>query len=131
MRCGRLLVWLVSLVLVLGACTSGDDGGDTSTTRAVSSTTTTTSTTEPPLDLQAHAEGLVVGIRSEGDFLNFDSPGILGIGEGSGIAIDSDGLILTAATAVVGADRINVYVAGEEFPLVGQLDAAVECARIY
>lgn len=130
MRCGRLLVWLVSLVLVLGACTSGDDGGDTSTTRAVSSTTTTTSTTEPPLDLQAHAEGLVVGIRSEGDFLNFDSPGILGIGEGSGIAIDSDGLILTAATAVVGADRINVYVAGEEFPLVGQLDAAVECANL-
>ena len=80
----------------------------------------TISTTEPPLDLQAYAEGLLVGIESEGDFASFDSPGMVTIGAGSGIVISTDGLILTSATAVtVPPDRINVYAPGEEYPLVG------------
>lgn len=126
MRCGRILVGLVATTVLLSSCTSGGDE-ETATTRAAETTTTT----EPPLDMQAHAESLLVEIRSEGDFLNLDAPGTVTVGEGSGVVIAAnDGLILTTANSVVGADRINIYVPGEEFPLVGEIDAAAECANL-
>ncbi len=80
--------------------------------------------------MQAHAEGILVGVSAEGDFLELDAPGVASIGEGTGVVVSEDGLILTAATSVVGSDRINVFLPGEEFPLVAELDAAAECVNL-
>ena len=123
----RFLVigWLIGLLLMAG-CSSGDESEETSTT-VIAETTTTT---EPPLDLQAHAESLLVGIESEGDFLGLDSPRSVSVGSGTGIVVDTEGLILTTATSVIGAERINVFVPGVEFPIAGELDSAAECVNL-
>jgi S1-C subfamily serine protease len=92
--------------------------------------TTTTSTTaipavEPSFDAVVWGLEHVVEVRSEGTFAA-DAPA----GFGSGVVIDEDGLILVPATAVIGADRINVTVPDEEFPLRGSIEAVAECSNL-
>lgn len=125
----RRVRWLAGALLgmlVVSACSPAEEAATTTAAPAPIVTTTT----EPPLDLAAYAQEVVVSIESEGDFLQVDSPSTIPIGEGSGVVIAEDGLILTTATSVVGSDRINVFIPGEEFPVVGVLDAAAECANL-
>ncbi|NNF65037.1 MAG: serine protease [Acidimicrobiia bacterium] len=116
--------WLVSLVLVAAACTS--QPAETTigpTTSTVAPTTTTTL-----LDVEALANRHLVEIRSEGTFLDRSGPDAPGMG--TGLIVSADGLVLTTATAVVGADRINVFVADEEFPIEARIEALAECQNL-
>jgi S1-C subfamily serine protease len=116
-RRGTVLIALFISTLFAAGCTLG---GDETTT-----TTQPTTTTEPAFDPLAWAQDHVVGISSEGTFAE-DAPA----GFGAGLVVDEDGLILVAATAVVGADRVNVTVADEEFPIQGKVEASAECSNL-
>jgi S1-C subfamily serine protease len=115
---GTVLIALFISTLFAAGCTLGAEETTTSTTQP-------TTTTEPPFDPLAWAEDHVVGISSEGTFAE-DAPA----GFGAGLVVDEDGLILVAATAVVGADRVNVTIAGEEFPIQGRVEALAECSNL-
>ncbi len=116
------------VTLLAAGCSPGNADGEEDA--VVSTPTTTTTTTEPPLDIAEHATGLLVGIEAEGQFLPAEEAGTTEVGRGTGLILAETGLVLTSATSVVGADRINVYIPGEEFPLVGTLEAAAECANL-
>lgn len=116
--------WLVSLFMVAAACTS--QPADTTigpTTSTVAPTTTTTL-----LDIATLANRHLVEIRSEGTFLERSGPDAPGTG--TGLIVSADGLVLTTATAVVGADRINAFVADEEFPIEARVEALAECQNL-
>jgi len=111
-----LAFFILSLVAV--GCTLGAEETTTTTSRP-------TTTTEPAFDPLAWAQEHVVGISSEGTFAEDAAAGY-----GAGLVVDEDGLILVAATAVVGADRVNVTVEGEEFPIQGRVEALAECSNL-
>lgn len=115
-RSGTVLIALFIVLLTAGC----DRGAEETTT-----TTRPTTTTEPAFDPLAWAQDHVVGISSEGTFAEDARAGF-----GAGLIVDEKGLILVAATAVVGADRINVTIADEEFPMQGSVEAVAECSNL-
>jgi len=117
----RLMAFLAILAfsLVLGACTGGAD--EDTTTVAPSST----STTEPAFDPNAWATTYLVEVESEGALGEESAAGF-----GSGLVVGEEGLIVVPATAVVGADRVNVLIADEEFPVEGAVEAMAECSNL-
>ncbi|HSF87623.1 MAG TPA: trypsin-like peptidase domain-containing protein [Acidimicrobiia bacterium] len=113
----RLGTLLAALAFVVAAC-SGDSMAETTTTLAPPPT-------EPPLQPQAWAEDHLVNVRSEGDFAGSPIAG-----SGTGLVVDANGLIVAPATAVVGATRVNVDIAGVEFPVQATVEAVAECPNL-
>ncbi len=118
-RCGHMPLALC-MMLVVAACSSRTSTTTTAETVALETTTTTL------VDV-ADVTGHLVEIRAEGLFA---PAGQFETGTGTGVIVSSDGLILTVATAVVGADRVNVFVPGEQFPLEATIQAVGQCANL-
>lgn len=88
--------------LTLAACTGGVEP-------------TTTSTTMAPFDAAGWGRDHVVAVSGEG------------VGIATGLVIGEEGLILTTASSVVGANRVEVTLPGEPVPREATLEAAAEC----
>ena len=93
------------------------ESGDSNEVAAPEPSTTTT-TTEPPLDVEVNAPTYAAGEEPIADAAEVILPSVVFIqtrgGIGSGVIYDADGLIMTAAHVVEGADFVNVRLASGE-----------------
>jgi S1-C subfamily serine protease len=113
----RFPVLAVIVMLLAGSCTTVEP--------TTTSTPRTTTTTAPAFDPDAWARTYIVEFRSEGTFADDPLAGFA-----TGLVVDEQGLIVVPATAVVGADRVNLTISGEEFPLEGSVEALAECSNL-
>ena len=113
----RFPVLAAIVMLLAGSCTTVEP--------TTTSTPRTTSTTGAAFDPDAWARTYIVEVRSEGTFADDPLAGVA-----TGLVVDEQGLIVVPATAVVGADRVNLTISGEEFPLEGSVEALAECSNL-
>lgn len=143
--------WLTVLVAtgVFGAACGSSTGDDTtsssvpttvpkSTTTAATTVTTTatttssTTTTVPSLAVEdlVDVSDALLHVTSEGSFVDPEGLDLNPTGAGVGFFIAKDGLAVTTGRAVIGAESLNVRVAGTTDIVPATLVAYDECANL-
>lgn len=119
----KRLLLVAMWVFAAGGCL-GDGAVDTSQP----ATSPSTLTTIPPFDPTEWAATSLALVAAEG--IDSIEPSPVPVGVAPGLPVSADGLILTAASAVVGADRVNVWLPGAEFPVSGTIEAEAACSNL-
>ena len=128
------IVGIIALVVmtVFGVINLREDGSNNSVASTADptpmshpapTTTSSTSTTQPSFDPEAWILENLVEIRSDG----MPSTGTFQLARGFGILVSDGGFVLTTASAVLGASRVDVFLPDERLPVEAEVVSVSEC----